>query len=225
MGTKGGQICPSAFFLSQVDEHLMMRQLSLPSFKWDRIESVGAEKVVHPSSGFAISPIPSFPADKSDIDFVVVNGGIVRLTSQQTDVSVGDDCQAIAGTTFFSMKRNRWYPASRFNILGSGPPALSGHSLTYLAHDGLPGCVVVVSEVGVWMLGGVDNLSAILNEKKAGKRKKKADVVTQCNSCHFLRASASVGGVRKCFIVEGNVRRRTGLLIAQLAIQADSSIP
>jgi len=105
------------------------------------------------------------------------------------------------------MKRNRWYPSSRFNILGSGPPSSVGRSITCVRNPGEPTCIVVTSDSGVWVLGGVDNLSTILDEKKAGKRMRKkerqnesnlgtrmtneqAEVILQCNSCRRLAGSS-----------------------------------
>jgi len=63
--------------------------------------------------------------------------------------------------------------SSRFNILGSRPPSLAGYSLNYINHrKGEPGGVLVLSDSRVWLLGGVDNLAFII-ENKAGKRMKK----------------------------------------------------
>ena len=109
-----------------------------------------------------------------EIDFLVSNGGNTIFDANQPDDNVRlllpkDVVEALSDTSFFSMKKYRWYPASRFNILGSGPPSLSGHSLNYTQWRNDPGGVVVFSDSGVWLLGGVDNLASIISEKKAGK--------------------------------------------------------
>ena len=92
----------------------------------------------------------------------------------------------------------------------------------------------------MWLLGGVDNLSTILDENKPGKRLKKKEreansnlfnrmttertaTVPQCNFCRMMAVSSEsfsiCGSVRECFIVEGNVRRRIGLPIDETVIQ------
>jgi len=90
-----------------------------------------------------------------EIDFLVSNGGNTIFDANQPDDNVRlllpkDVVEALSDTSFFSMKKYRWYPASRFNILGSGPPSLSGHSLNYINHRrGEPGGVLVLSDSGV----------------------------------------------------------------------------
>ena len=174
-------LSPYLFVLAKEEEHLTLHQLNLlEGFDvWDKIESPGTENVVHPSLDFAIADMPDYTG-VGGIDFIVVNGGNALVSSSRPQPEGGEGqegqsatkgnlVEALPDTTFFSMKRNQWYPSSRFNILGSGPPSLTGHSLNYTQWRNDPGGVVVFSDSGVWLLGGVDNLASIISEKKAGK--------------------------------------------------------